>query len=537
MMCRDTELGHLVNMIPDGSFVGIGGFQLNRAPMAIVAEIISQRKSGLRVVSAPNPLPLDALVAAGLVAELECGFIGFQYENGFVIAPSIRRAVEECRLALRERDVYETLQALRAAALGLPYLPLAGTPINDYPQVLEPVGEAGVNAQGPLRARRALSPDIALLHVQATDADGNLRIDDPHADALLAMASKLVIATAEEEVEKIQEPTVPGHRVAAVAVVPGGAYPTACYRYYTRSPAGIGEYLEASSGGDAQAIVASLTAPPPSADALDESRASAAGPSPADPAGETASSAATPHASTVQPIDRVLVAMARSVSDHDVVTTGVGSAAAQLATELARRSSAPKLRYINCVGAIDPRITTALCTSVDSSLLDECRNRITLPGVFEYACRGEVDLMFFGAAQIDAEARINLTCIGPYSSPEVKLAGPAGSPTMRSLVRKVVISISRHSTRTLVPEVDFVTSAPMAGGQSTTLITNLGIFDLRNGRLRVVSRHEGVSAVELREATGFTVEGEIDTITPEPSAREMELLQELDPQGSRYQWG
>ncbi len=535
-VCRHTDLSSLAAMIPDGAYVGIGGFQLNRAPMAMVAELISQRRSNLRIASVPNPLPLDALVAAGLVAEAECGFIGFQYENGFVIAPAIRRAIEERRLVLHERCVYETLQGLRAAALGLPFLPLASAPASDYPDGLR-ISWEGVGPSDSVRGSSALCLDIALLHVQAADSEGNLRIDDPHADPLLALASKRVIATAEEHVERVNDPAVPGHRVAGVTILPGGAYPTSCYGYYARSPTGIAEYLQASSAGDVQAIVSGLVALAPAADSLDGARGSATVPNQADPRDRGARAAGAPSASDVQPMDRILVALARTISDRDVVTTGVASAAAQLATELARRSTAPNLRYINCVGAIDPRITTASSTSVDPILLDECTDTVALPEVFDCACRGEVDLMFFGAAQVDAEARLNLTCIGPYSSPEVKLAGPAGSPTMRSLVRKVVITISRHSPRTLVREVDFVTSAPSPCNQSTTLITNLGIFDLRDGRLCVVSRHEGVSAAELRERTGFTIHGAIDEVTPEPSAREMELLRELDPLELRYRWG
>jgi glutaconate CoA-transferase subunit A len=503
MATRFTELGSLAAMIPNGALLGIGGFQLNRAPMALVGELVAQGKSDLRIVSAPNPLPLDALVGAGLVAEVECGFIGFQYEHGFVIAPAIRRAIERGQLTFHERDVYETLQGLRAAALGEPFLPLVGTPANDYLGILEHERETGAESADSFPIRRALQPDIALLHAQAVDGDGNLRIDDPHADALIGQASRSVIATAEEMVDRVSNPTIPGSHVAGVAVVPQGAFPTACHGFYERSPGGIAEYLEASTEGGEIAL----------------------------------SQPGASRSDGVHAIDRILVGMARSISDEDVVTTGVASATAMLATELARRSAAPRLSYINCVGAVDPRITTALSSSVDTSLLEGCSRRISLPDVFDSACRGDVDLMFFGAAQVDQEARLNLTCIGPYAAPKVKLAGPAGSPTMRALVRKVVITVNHHSPRTLVREVDFVTSAAGAANESTTLITNLGIFGLDGGILRVVSRHEGVSADELEQKTGFPVAGAMDRVTPEPSAREMELLNELDPLGLRYQWG
>jgi glutaconate CoA-transferase subunit A len=55
--------------IPDGSLLALGGFELNRAPMALVFELLRQKRRGLRIVSLPNPLPLDLLVAGGAVAE------------------------------------------------------------------------------------------------------------------------------------------------------------------------------------------------------------------------------------------------------------------------------------------------------------------------------------------------------------------------------------------------------------------------------------------------------------------------------------
>jgi hypothetical protein len=464
------------------------------------------------------------------VAEAECGFIGFQYEHGFVIAPAIRRAIETGSLTFDERDVYETLQGLRAAAQGASSLPLISVPANDYRAIPDDRGAKESDQTDAVPVRHALRPDVALLHAQAVDGDGNLRIDDPHADILIAQASRSVIATVEEKVDRVSNPSIPGNHVAAVAVVPGGAFPTACHGFYERSPGGIAQYLEASNLGQTHAILRSLRLQAHKAEGSPRvGRAQSIVVLPSSRPGNL-------RADEVHPIDRILVGMARSISAQDVVTTGVASAAAMLSTELARRSTAQRLSYVNCVGAVDPLLPTALSSSVDTSLLEGCGRRISLPEVFDCASRGEVDLMFFGAAQVDQAARVNLTCIGPYAAPKVKLAGPAGSPTMRALVRKVVITVSRHSPRTLVREIDFITSAA-AADQSTTLITNLGIFDLDGEYLRVVSRHEGVSADELEKQTGFPIAGEVDRVTPEPSAREMELINQLDPLGLRFQWG
>src|SRR5213593_3199965 len=108
-----TTLRQAVASIPDGALLTFGGFQLNRAPMALVFELIRQRRRDLRVVSPPNPLALDLLAAAGAIAEAEFGFLGFQFDDGFVVAPTVKRAIEAGTLRFRERDVYEIVQALR----------------------------------------------------------------------------------------------------------------------------------------------------------------------------------------------------------------------------------------------------------------------------------------------------------------------------------------------------------------------------------------------------------------------------------------
>src|SRR2546426_8818175 len=55
----------------------------------------------------------------------------------------------------------------------------------------------------------------------------------------------------------------------------------------------------------------------------------------------------------------LVVEMARCIADRDVVATGVASALPMLAVALARATPAPRLTYINCVGALHPDIRSA----------------------------------------------------------------------------------------------------------------------------------------------------------------------------------
>jgi glutaconate CoA-transferase subunit A len=60
--------------VPDGAHISIGGFTINRNPMAAVYEIIRQRKRGsasLRPFQRPG---VDELVGAGCVDRLEIAY-------------------------------------------------------------------------------------------------------------------------------------------------------------------------------------------------------------------------------------------------------------------------------------------------------------------------------------------------------------------------------------------------------------------------------------------------------------------------------
>src|SRR5690348_2762291 len=76
----------------------------------------------------------------------------------------------------------------------------------------------------------AVRPDVAIVHVQEADEDGNLRIlGTPYEDLLLAKASARIIATAERIVERetfVAQPeltALPGFLVDLVVEAPRGA--------------------------------------------------------------------------------------------------------------------------------------------------------------------------------------------------------------------------------------------------------------------------------------------------------------------------
>lgn len=247
---RRTTLAVAAASIPDGACVAPGGFMLGRAPMALVFELARQRRRDLHVVSLPNPLPAEILVAAGAASKVEFLYSGVTLEGRLWPMPCMKRAIEAGTIAWAEHDGYRVVQRLRAAAMGVPFLPVPDFGDNDVadrdplPSVTDPfTGEA-------VPVERALYPDVALIHAQAADEDGNLYIADPTTDLVIAGAARRVVATAERVVPRVPSATIPGFMVDLVVEEPRGALPTGCAGCYPVDAAHLVSYLEAARDGD-----------------------------------------------------------------------------------------------------------------------------------------------------------------------------------------------------------------------------------------------------------------------------------------------
>src|SRR3712207_6200442 len=128
--------------------------------------------------------------------------------------------------------------------------------------------------------------------------------------------------------------------------------------------------------------------------------------------------------------DLMAVAMARLLRDGETVFHGVASPLPMVAILLAKRLHAPNLVYLNISGSIDPRPDRLPVSTVDPTLLRGTRALVTLTDLFDLSARGRLDTAFLSGVQIDGQGRINLSAIGPYAYPDVRLPGGAGSATL-----------------------------------------------------------------------------------------------------------
>ncbi|MGR9051834.1 MAG: CoA transferase subunit A [Gammaproteobacteria bacterium] len=250
---KRLDLSSLVAHIRDGDCLAIGGGLSWREPMAALRELIRQGTRGLRLVGSAHGIDVDLLCGADSVAVSAESYVGF--EQDFGMAPNYRRACESGRVEVMDSCCYTLVQQLRAAIEGLPFMPMRSIRGSGFMALHREYRTMTCPFTGDeLVLVPALEPDVALIHAHYADARGNLHIDGPPvADILFAKAAKTVLATVERIVpsERLAEMgvTVPYFYVAAVAEVPYGAHPTACYPAYAYDRRHCAEYYRAASDG------------------------------------------------------------------------------------------------------------------------------------------------------------------------------------------------------------------------------------------------------------------------------------------------
>ena len=95
---KQMELAQAIErFVPDGvESLAVGGMHLHNNPMALVRELVRQRKHIKRLITSPaGCLNADLLIGAGLVEEIVTSYVGFEHLG---LAPAFRRFAQEGRL-------------------------------------------------------------------------------------------------------------------------------------------------------------------------------------------------------------------------------------------------------------------------------------------------------------------------------------------------------------------------------------------------------------------------------------------------------
>jgi glutaconate CoA-transferase subunit A len=227
--------------VKSGDTVYAAGFT-HLIPFAAGHEIIRQGIKDLVLARATPDLIYDQLVAAGCARKVIFSYMG---NPGVGSLRIVRGEIEAGNLEWEEYSHFSMISRLKAGAAGLPFMPMNPTAADDlersnpqYRRVRDPY-----SGQEVLTVP-ALNPDVAIVHVQRTDSEGNAQIWGIIGEQKeAAFAAKHVIVTAEEIVSQDvirSDPNrtlIPGFIVDAVCYVPYAAHPSYTQGYYDRDNA------------------------------------------------------------------------------------------------------------------------------------------------------------------------------------------------------------------------------------------------------------------------------------------------------------
>jgi glutaconate CoA-transferase subunit B len=225
------------------------------------------------------------------------------------------------------------------------------------------------------------------------------------------------------------------------------------------------------------------------------------------------------------------IGAARELADGEVVLVGVGPPNA--AANLARRLDAPDCVLVYESGAIGARPRRLPLSIGDDDLAAAAQDLVSVPEMFNYWIgAGRIDVGFLGASQIDRFGNINTTVIGDYQHPKVRLPGAGGAPEIAASAKRVIVLL-RHSLRSFVSEVDFVTSVGReldGNSRVSAVMTDLGVLrpSPEDGELELVALHPGVEVEQVVEATGWPLRVREPLAVTEPvTERELAELRAL----------
>jgi len=220
------------------------------------------------------------------------------------------------------------------------------------------------------------------------------------------------------------------------------------------------------------------------------------------------------------------VSLARLLQNGETVFHGVASPLPMVAVLLAKKLHAPDLVYLNITGSVDPQPQCLPESTVDPVLLAGTASLFELQDVFDLAARGRLDTAFLSGIQIDRRGCINMSAVGPYNKPKVRLPGGAGSAFLMETARRVILWRTKHDPRTFVEQVSFATAC----GRVDRVVTPLAVFRLGPQGLQVESIHPYADPAMVRRETGFPVDIDESTpVTPSPTGEEIAALAAVDP--------
>jgi glutaconate CoA-transferase subunit A len=544
---RFCTLDELAAMVPDGARLSVGGHHFARLPLQLVRAVAARGPRDLRHFSWGGGLPLEIMLEAGAIAEIDLCFSSLDV---FGLAPRFRKFAEDGTGPVRDWPALAMIQSLRARQQNLPFLPMqvpAGSDIMRRCPAMRLFRDPASGREVVLV--EAAEIDVLLLHAPRADSMGNVEIYGAQAlDLLQVGAARTVLVTVDEIVPagalvaNGRQSILLRNRISAIAEVPFGAYPSSSLPFHATDYERLHRLLQGELG-----MLCEGTALPAEGVPEDLRRA------PGIPAAEIApeaflDGAAEDGPATIEEI--VSVRIARLLDNNSFASAGAVSPLANVAYRLAKATFAPDLIVSTLSsGHLDIAPGVMTLTLLEAMDAETAVAHASGDGTYsEFYQGGYVTHEIVAAAQVDARCRINAISLTTPSGKTLRLPGQGGMADVANMHRDFVVYLPRHSPMALVTEVAEVSAARgliddaervSAGYRpgDIWLITDLCVFrfDRKLDRLVVVELMPGVLPGQVVAATGFEVvfaEG-CATVTL-PTAEELWLLRrQIDPLGLR----
>jgi len=229
--------------VHDGDIVAMEGFT-HLIPFAAGHEVIRQRRRDLTLIRMTPDILYDQLIGMGAARKLIFSWGG---NPGVGSLHRMRDAVERgwpAPLEIEEHSHAAMANAYEAGAAGLPCAVFRGYLGSDLANVNPNIKSIACPFTGErLAAVPAIRPDVAIIHAQKADRDGNVLIEGiAGVQKETVLAAKRAIVTVEEIVDDLgaRSPNavvLPAWTVSAITAVAGGAHPSYAHGYYSRDNA------------------------------------------------------------------------------------------------------------------------------------------------------------------------------------------------------------------------------------------------------------------------------------------------------------
>jgi glutaconate CoA-transferase subunit B len=210
----------------------------------------------------------------------------------------------------------------------------------------------------------------------------------------------------------------------------------------------------------------------------------------------------------IHPSERMIGAISRLLKNGECVATGT-------------------LSPIPAAGCFLAKYTHA--RDLDLLIYGDPDNRLSegFHELFGLAQQGKIDVFFLSGIQIDQRGSVNLSVLGDYAKPSLRLPGGAGSSMLYAMSGRTILFTNNHTRKLFVPKADFVNATgfdemgltPWRRGGLSHVVTPLCVMAFDRDRKRIVLDYvfPGVSVDQVVEHTGFDLAaaaGNVPTIDP-----------------------